>query len=375
MLENIHIQNFRCFEDFKAEGFERINLIGGKNNSGKTCLLEAMLCLRKEVSKATHLSDIADLRNEKLEDIISQELRVGVKVEGTITILGNKLEGLAPEYRFSSNIKKDQGSCFLMPNQPQVYYISPTLCLPEIDFEDIFYRVEVEERTKDFVDVLSEIDPSITHIRTIGRDGMRPKIKQLHNRNYINLNSFGDAIKSVMRYFSPIIEREVFEKDTTKEYILLIDEIENGLHYTAHYEFWKKIFAASKKLNIQIFATTHSLEMIQQFNKVSKEEGEASYFEMCRDEMNNSIKAIKHSTNILEEELDLNIGVRGEQPKDKISITPTLLKTLNNAIKNAQDGLVENNIGVPFIKDGWIWEMAADGTEKQIEKLEPLKVQ
>lgn len=39
MLENIEIQNFRCFEDTKILGFKRVNLIGGKNNAGKTAFL------------------------------------------------------------------------------------------------------------------------------------------------------------------------------------------------------------------------------------------------------------------------------------------------------------------------------------------------
>lgn len=43
MLENIEIQNFRCFEDTKILGFKRVNLIGGKNNAGKTAFLEALL--------------------------------------------------------------------------------------------------------------------------------------------------------------------------------------------------------------------------------------------------------------------------------------------------------------------------------------------
>ena len=40
-IRNIEIKNFKCFEDFKAEGFGRVNLIGGKNNVGKTAFMEA----------------------------------------------------------------------------------------------------------------------------------------------------------------------------------------------------------------------------------------------------------------------------------------------------------------------------------------------
>ena len=43
MIKDIEISNFRCFEHTKIEGFERVNLIGGKNNSGKPVLLEALI--------------------------------------------------------------------------------------------------------------------------------------------------------------------------------------------------------------------------------------------------------------------------------------------------------------------------------------------
>jgi len=42
MIRNLDISNFRCFKEFNIQGFERINLFGGKNNSGKTALLEAL---------------------------------------------------------------------------------------------------------------------------------------------------------------------------------------------------------------------------------------------------------------------------------------------------------------------------------------------
>lgn len=40
-LTDIEIKQFKCFTDFKASGFKRVNLIGGKNNIGKTAFMEA----------------------------------------------------------------------------------------------------------------------------------------------------------------------------------------------------------------------------------------------------------------------------------------------------------------------------------------------
>ena len=42
MIQSISIENFRCFDKTEIKGFQRMNLITGKNNSGKTCLLEAL---------------------------------------------------------------------------------------------------------------------------------------------------------------------------------------------------------------------------------------------------------------------------------------------------------------------------------------------
>jgi AAA15 family ATPase/GTPase len=40
-IKEIKIKNFKCFKDFKAKGFARVNLIGGGNNVGKTAFMEA----------------------------------------------------------------------------------------------------------------------------------------------------------------------------------------------------------------------------------------------------------------------------------------------------------------------------------------------
>lgn len=41
-IQYIDIDRYKCFSDFSAHGFQRVNLIAGKNNVGKTALMEAM---------------------------------------------------------------------------------------------------------------------------------------------------------------------------------------------------------------------------------------------------------------------------------------------------------------------------------------------
>ncbi|NPA50375.1 MAG: ATP-binding protein, partial [Epsilonproteobacteria bacterium] len=52
--------------------------------------------------------------------------------------------------------------------------------------------------------------------------------------------------------------------------ILFIDEIENGIHYTNLDKLWEIILTISKEQNVQVFATTHSIECIQSYARVAK---------------------------------------------------------------------------------------------------------
>lgn len=45
MITSLHIKNFRGFEDLEVKGLKRVNLFAGRNNSGKTSLLEAVFLL------------------------------------------------------------------------------------------------------------------------------------------------------------------------------------------------------------------------------------------------------------------------------------------------------------------------------------------
>jgi ABC-type multidrug transport system ATPase subunit len=50
---------------------------------------------------------------------------------------------------------------------------------------------------------------------------------------------------------------------TTRDGVVLIDEIENGLHYSVLKKVWKAIAQYARKSNSQIVTTTHSWESIE----------------------------------------------------------------------------------------------------------------
>ena len=47
--------------------------------------------------------------------------------------------------------------------------------------------------------------------------------------------------------------------------VLLIDEFENGLHYSAHADVWRALFDAALTTGVQIIATTHSADCVHAF--------------------------------------------------------------------------------------------------------------
>lgn len=44
MITTLNIHNFRCFQDLSVTKLAPITLLGGRNNSGKSAILEAIFC-------------------------------------------------------------------------------------------------------------------------------------------------------------------------------------------------------------------------------------------------------------------------------------------------------------------------------------------
>jgi AAA15 family ATPase/GTPase len=90
----------------------------------------------------------------------------------------------------------------------------------------------------------------------------------------------------------------------------LIDELENGIHYTNYDKLWELILKVSKEQNVQVFATTHSKEMIESYARVAKklEDEEIRFISLYKD--NENIKSIVFNNQEIEERLELGLDNR-----------------------------------------------------------------
>ncbi|MDR1231962.1 MAG: ATP-binding protein, partial [Spirochaetaceae bacterium] len=98
------------------------------------------------------------------------------------------------------------------------------------------------------------------NMRDIERTGI---MKLKHHPQPIPLNSMGDGVMRILQLVLGIYP--------ATGGILLIDEFENGLHYSIQKQLWQSIFELANRLNIQVFATTHSWDCIEAFTNAANQ--------------------------------------------------------------------------------------------------------
>lgn len=368
MLTQIHIENFKCFNNSTIRNFRMVNLFGGKNNAGKSTLLEALFLncvpansavmviqkLRGEITYAeVSLASLDSffLNFEKNKKIIietqyvnADKIRVDITCDENIsgvmeyeskndannykefTQLGditntahktalhilaykndNKTAFTSTEVVFSEDkirIKEDNA-----PDKNLVVFISSKAQISASYLASDFDKAYDNGFYEDIIVGLQAIDSSIIEARTSSSTG-KPLIKlRRKNEKLMPLSSFGDAIYKVMTLVLRLLNGK-------KGSILLVDEIENGIHHSNQELVWGILFQLAQKFEIQIFATSHSLEMITAFNKVAYRHREfdsmAMYFEMGRHVATNKIIGNPIDMEMLRYELAKNRPFRGE---------------------------------------------------------------
>ncbi|RLD53421.1 MAG: ATP-binding protein, partial [Bacteroidetes bacterium] len=114
------------------------------------------------------------------------------------------------------------------------------------------------------IDALKIIEPKITGLSFIGEDSLKseryPIVKLEGSPNLYPLKAMGDGVNRILNFILALVNSD--------NGFLLIDEFENGLHYSVQEKLWEIIFEISNRLNVQVFATTHSNDTINSFARV-----------------------------------------------------------------------------------------------------------
>jgi AAA ATPase-like protein len=291
MLKTLHIKNFRLFQDLELDSLNRVNLIAGENNSGKTALLEALYLLFAGRSfkdfpsafRSTFAIDQtrgrAPVFGDEFENfwlwLFSQKNRkrpIEIEAVGKGTYLVKLIQPPnATDAEFFLDYFKDGrnvgcstasringASGGARPADsvwPKLITFSTNPSCPTEDAE-YFNRIAAKRGGEQrVVELLQVIEPRLQDLKYL-KLGSQPLVyADVGMEDLIPTTQLGQGFTRLLRWFSEIL--------LEKSGIVVIDEIENGIHYSAMPKVWKGIAAIARQEDLQFFATTHSYECIR----------------------------------------------------------------------------------------------------------------
>ncbi|MBO3462982.1 AAA family ATPase [Aetokthonos hydrillicola Thurmond2011] len=311
MLRTLRIENFRCFQAFELQQLGRLNLLVGTNNSGKTSVLEAVQLLNSRFNQELLRESLREVMINRGEYILNderadyRELDVRHLFYAHEINVGSKFSILGDTYNDTEQMvvsveqKRRRDSSFEdlrelvlviewsgQKNEPFELRLSPNegLRLPldsirrfSRDFKnsvartqfvtssslttekmiELFDQVVLTPEEDLVTEALQTIEPSLERIASVGSDKYRSTpsrsgfVVRLYNGyQRIPIGSMGDGIWRMLGLTLAIVN--------ARNGVLLVDEIDTGLHFSAMSDMWRLIWKIAKRLNVQVFATTHN---------------------------------------------------------------------------------------------------------------------
>jgi len=324
-IENINLIDYKIFKNFTAQDFEQVNLIGGCNNVGKTAFIEACYInlkghninslisaifsvefMRQNINILTKCTEQGGLTNKDYVKLLDTNNEF--KIESNIRTVSYHLseEKGTKEYFFAVDKDKKEISANVinvpLSKKTNIRFID-NFGLSDSELKTAYESVQLLEKEQELNRYINLFDSQIESFKFIGDV---PMCKLKDDIFYPLTSSFGDGFKSYIALICSIY--------SAKDGQLFIDEVDNSIHYTHFKNIWNIIFDLSKEVNCQLFAITHSLEMIQAFNRVQEnnKKVKTSYFELAKDTKNNTIMLSKIDSEQLKYELINDGKFRGE---------------------------------------------------------------
>lgn len=317
-INSLTIKNLRGIKFLSCEKLSPITLIGGCNNCGKSTFLEAirLLSARKDASAAPDINLMMrqiNLRGkEELQILFNNPetpITISSHMDGNVTcsvkmfmekqnggdwsktsqaeatalpssnwilsqesedFLGDKLIGewhnsFKPnindkgQIRFSyTSSHADSAStdwkCLLLPANTRSSSFG----------NEIFGKMTVALQDRALSTIIHAIYPEIYTVKLV-EDKLMVKVNGYDN--LIPAKVSGDGVVRMISILSCLW--------FCSGGCLCVDEIDNGLHYSVLFDFWRAVADFVERFNVQLIATTHHLEMLETLNHMVNEKGDA----------------------------------------------------------------------------------------------------
>jgi len=360
MYRLFEIKNFRCFHELTINGLERVNLIAGLNNVGKTALLEALFlhCGAYNPELALRLNAFRGIEGVKVEftrwaetpwdslftdfdtsknvELISENEETGrrllqlkvVREPEELRKIGQSIQrgsdkaeavplslGAAQVLQLEYKEKRRQGKYYMIldPKGARTEPIPPPPPFPAIFLaargrtslaEDAqrFGKLEIEGRHDVVLKAMQVIEPQLRRL-TVVVTSSGPMIHgDIGLARLIPLPVMGEG----MARFASL----VLAVGNAPNGVVLVDEIENGLHHSVLAKVWRAIGEVARQFNTQIFATTHSLECIKAAHGAFSE-NERYDFRLHRlERVNKTIRIVTYDQESLDASIEIGLEVR-----------------------------------------------------------------
>jgi AAA15 family ATPase/GTPase len=349
MYRSIEIDSFRGIRHSRIDGLQQVNLFFGKNNCGKSSMLDAIFLI-SGMSNPKLPININLLRNyQRIEasDMLldfyaldasspirvkayndeERELQISLfeSADSNVGLLdsSNNISSTEPDnqygivlkyeidgqiYESSLQLKKLSDTELQHTVKQDARYKEAMPCRylnPKFDFYTSIEGLGNVLKNKDesfIVEALRLIEPQLNDF-VLSRQEVLVDIG-LGQR--IPINMMGDGTRKLLSILTTIYE--------CKNGIVLIDEISNGFHHSVMKGLWEAVMSAAEKNNVQIFATTHDLDSIKGLRDAALHGGNgqgvgAACFKLQRTK-DAELKAYHYSLDSIDYSLNQEIEIR-----------------------------------------------------------------